>query len=256
MDFGIGGMSFYRMFKEAYPHVSVLYFSDSGYIPYGTLSGQELEDRLRAIIAFLMGQGLHSLVVACNAMSTILDEPFLSSYPDFPLWGVIDSTLSYLMERPDLHRLALFGGDRTVQSGVYSRPLLQAGKELQQRSAQPLSLLIERGEQAGADFEKEFNRITGAVQDPQAVVLACTHYTAVSPLFSKRFPGAEIVDTARCTLDFLQDKLMLQSREGADLFMTSGNPDAMRKASILAFGIDPGPVQVLDRELNNIEEGP
>jgi len=35
LDWGIGGMEFYRLFKENYPDVGVCYFSDASSLPYG-----------------------------------------------------------------------------------------------------------------------------------------------------------------------------------------------------------------------------
>ena len=53
IDWGIGGIGVYKLIKERRPEVSVVYFSDTGVMPYGKMSRAELAARLDAVIGFL-----------------------------------------------------------------------------------------------------------------------------------------------------------------------------------------------------------
>ena len=95
LDWGIGGMDFYRIFKKNYPKVGLCYFSDAGNPPYGKQQRAQLALRLCDIVEFLRQQGISHLVVACNAMSTVLPYWSLSvDMNDFQLTGVIEPTIS------------------------------------------------------------------------------------------------------------------------------------------------------------------
>ena len=42
LDWGIGGVSIYKLIKEKRPDVPVIYFSDTGATPYGKMERREL----------------------------------------------------------------------------------------------------------------------------------------------------------------------------------------------------------------------
>ncbi len=64
IDWGIGGISFYRILKAHYTTLPVVYFSDSGTTPYGKQSRSQLRSRLINIIHYLSNRGTGYLVVA------------------------------------------------------------------------------------------------------------------------------------------------------------------------------------------------
>ena len=68
-DFGIGGLGLYKLLRVQ-TTADLVYFSDSGYHPYGTLSRTELQDRLQKVIDFFHSQDVQHIAVACHAAST------------------------------------------------------------------------------------------------------------------------------------------------------------------------------------------
>ena len=63
IDWGIGGISVYKLIKQQRPEVSVVYFSDTGATPYGKMSRAELVARLNTVIDFLTAKGVSHLVI-------------------------------------------------------------------------------------------------------------------------------------------------------------------------------------------------
>jgi glutamate racemase len=53
VDWGIGGLSFWCRFAAAHPHVPVVYFSDSGFTPYGKVPRRTLARRVDRVLAHL-----------------------------------------------------------------------------------------------------------------------------------------------------------------------------------------------------------
>lgn len=87
-DSGVGGLSVLRHIRTHLPHEHLLYFADSGYVPYGDKSGQMVADRVLAVAEFLVERGIKALVVACNTGTVVAIELLRARYPGLPIVGV------------------------------------------------------------------------------------------------------------------------------------------------------------------------
>ena len=243
LDWGIGGFDFYRKLRPCYPELQVTYLSDSGCVPYGKLPALHLRDRVQAALTWLQAQGVERVVVACNAASTAL--PALARSGACPAAvGVIEPSLETLMRlRPA--NVAVLGGERTIRSGAYSRPLRQAGIAVQAVVAQPLSALVEAGTLSGPELEHALARICKRLSKVDVLVPACTHYTALLPRLQELLQPRLVVDPATETLRTLQDLAVAGSPAAGDPSLrcfTTGDPVQTRRAAAAAFGLELGEV--------------
>ena len=232
LDWGIGGLSVYQALKAELGDIPVRYFSDTGAPPYGKLTRPALIARLQQVGVYLQTQGVTHLVIGCNAASTAL--PWLH-VPGLKIAGVIEGAVRMTASlRPT--RLALIGGRRTVLSGVYRQAFAARGIPLTQRIAQPLSGLIERGDVASDELRAHCRQILKPVKNCSHLLLACTHYPAIAPVL-REFVAADavLIDPARAVVQQL--KRWPLSVGGADVFQTTGVPDAMQHAARQAFGV-------------------
>jgi len=232
IDWGIGGISVNKLIKSRLGQIPVLYFSDTGATPYGKMSQSELVTRLNKLAGFLGSQGVTHLVLGCNAASTAL--PFLS-LNGMRVEGVINSAIRVTRKmRPE--RLALIGGRRTVLSGVYRRAFALHGIGLEQRVAQPLSALIENGDVSSSQLRDECRRILAPIKNCSHLLLACTHYPAIVPVL-KEFVSKDTVlidPAAELVNQIAKWELPVGN---ADVFLTSGDPEKMKRAAWNAFGV-------------------
>lgn len=241
VDWGIGGTGIYRLLKERRPETPVVYLSDTGVTPYGRMGRLELRERLIRVRDELVRRGATHLVVACNAASTVLPE---LRRGDLPRVGVIAPAVRELARlRP--REAGLIGGRRTVLSGIYRRALERHGIAVRSRVAQPLSARIESGDTGSPEVEAECRRILAPLYKCTHVLLACTHYPAILPLLQRCVsPETILVDPAKAVVTeilSLPDLPGGASRE--DLFLTTGDVRAMRRAARNAFGVKIGMVQ-------------
>ena len=121
-DWGIGGLGFYQALRQDRPDLSVLYLGDQGFTPYGRASTGELSNRLSEVFFWFRNQGVTEIVVACNAASTVLHRV---SVEGVSATGVIAPTLEVLQR--ETTSVSIIGGRRTIRSGAYRKPLVQAG---------------------------------------------------------------------------------------------------------------------------------
>jgi glutamate racemase len=232
IDWGIGGISIYRLIKSRLGEIPVTYLSDTGTTPYGRMSRPQLVSRLNAVIAFLQTEGVTHLVVGCNAASTVI--PFLD-VADLKVAGVIEPAVRLVAKmRPA--KLALIGGRRTVLSGVYRRAFAERGITVTQRIAQPLSGLIESGDISSSELRAQCRRILAPVRTASHLLLACTHYPAITPVL-KDFVSREsiVVDPAGAVVDVVERWQVAAG--GRDIFLTTGDAEKMKMAASRAFGV-------------------
>lgn len=233
IDWGIGGVSTYKLIREKIGPVPTVYFSDTGVTPYGRMTRPELVARLDTVIEYLRSLGMTHLVIGCNAASTVI--PFLNT-GSLKIAGVIESAVR-LTKKARPKRLGLIGGRRTVLSGVYRRAFAEAGINVRQRVAQPLSGLIESGDVSSAKLRSETAKILRPIRNSSHILLACTHYPAIISLLQEIVsPDTVLIDPAEELVDEIR-KWKLHAGEQS-VFLTSGDAAAMKWAAKAAFGVE------------------
>ncbi len=238
IDWGIGGISVYKLIKEQLGSIAVTYFSDTGVTPYGKMERRELASRLDAVIEFLRSKGVTHVAIGCNAASTAIGD--LADH-DLPIEGVIEPAVEMTAGlKPTL--LGVIGGRRTVVSGVYRKAFTERGIEVRQRVAQPLSALIETGDVSSDKLRSESQRILSPLKNSSHILLACTHYPAILAVLRDLVsPSTQFIDPAKALVDRIST---WDLKKGAgDEFFTSGDAENMRTASEAAFGVKIGEIQ-------------
>ena len=239
MDWGIGGLSVYREIKRRDPQRGIVYFSDSGSIPYGKLLPQQLESRVAQVWDHFMQQGILEMVIACNAAGTAAPQ-LRQRYAarGFRIIDVIDSGIR-MVKGTSLRRVGVIGGRRTILSRIYQRALSTKRREIIGRIAQPLSALIERGELNTPLMQETISTILRPLRGMDGLLLACTHYPAIRHLIQPLVPDSEILDPSAMTAEELLATKGVQRRNcRPDVFLTTGDPVQSRQAARLAFGIE------------------
>lgn len=249
LDWGIGGLDLYRRLRAAGSRRDVLYWSDAGAPPYGTLPGPVLGPRVATVIERLADDGCTQVVVACNAASTILSDPELRrrvAARGCEVVGVIAPTLD-VVRRLALPAVTVIGGRRTIESHAYVDPLEHVGVRVTQAVAQPLSALIERGLIEGPALQACLREILAPLRDTEHLVLACTHYVAALPAIRGWLPQLRtVIDPAAETVAWIEAQWGLHGGEGTERFVTTGAAEATRQAARLAFGLSLPPVETAD----------
>lgn len=240
LDWGIGGIGFYAMLKHAVPDADVVYLSDNGSAPYGTLGRDILRERVSDAVSLLAEHGAERVVVACNAASTIV--PSIRKRFVFPVEDIIEHGIAGVLDA-GVRSVGVIGGGRTIRSGMYRRELGRRDLDVRQRVAQPLSALIEAGEWEGEGFLEIAGKIIRPLQNCDALLLACTHYPAAHAQFAKLLPETLLLDPAVTLLNHALRDWEIRRSSASDHILTTGDPDSMRRGACLAFGV----------ELENIE---
>jgi len=235
VDWGIGGVGLVRALDQVAPGLPVLYWSDAGVTPYGRMQVDELANRLTTVVAALTARGATEAVLGCNAASTVAGRLGAAT---IPVEGIIGHGLASVPE--DITGpVGVVGGRRTILAGQYRRGLARRGQVVLSRVAQPLSAHVEAGRTGSPEFRADLARILAPLQRVDALVLACTHYPAARDWFAAALPNALLIDPAERLAAAIAQRYphtRKTSRRGMRVFLTTGDPEAMRRGAAHAWG--------------------
>lgn len=232
-DSGVGGLSVLRHIHAQLPHEHLVYFADSGYAPYGDREEEWVVQRSLAVAAFLFGQGIKALVVACNTATVAAIKAIRTEWPGMPIVGV-EPGLKPGAAATRSGKVGVLATDRTL----HSEKLLSlrdqiAGATGTEFLLQPCSGLVDQIElgQLGSQATMALlDQYVAPLLDRGAdtLVLGCTHYPFVEEAIRQVAARHASHDaTAPVTLIDTGDAVARQLArllEGAGLQRPAGTP--------------------------------
>ena len=117
-DSGLGGLTAVRELRRILPGEDIVYFGDTGRVPYGTRSRDTIVEYARQDIAFLLSKGVKAVIAACGTVSSTLPAAVAGSLP-VPYMGVVESAAKAAVLATGTGRIGLIGTPATVASGSY-----------------------------------------------------------------------------------------------------------------------------------------
>jgi len=244
MDWGIGGLSVYQALRTQRSTADVLYFSDSGFTPYGKLSREKLRERFTKIAEWFQRREITRVLVACHSASSALSPGPLTGaehFGDIAFHSIIPAARR-AVARSQARRVGVIGGVLTIQSRTYERALAGLERHVEYQPAQPLSAFVEAGALDTPEVEAEITDLLAKFGRLDALLLACTHYPALSPVFRRIAGDLELLDPGAEMAGTIQE-----SGSSRLEFFTTGRHDDSVLAARLAFGVvlneqsDPAP---------------
>ena len=202
-DSGIGGLTVAHEVIRQLPHESVLYFGDTARVPYGPKSPDTVRRYSREIAEFLRGEGVKSIVIACNtatahALSALRDEF------DMPIIGVVEPGARAAVAVTTGGRIGVIGTVGTIKSGAYERAIRAINPDvfITARACPLFVALVEEGwtdHDATRLIAREYLAPLVAA-DIDTLVLGCTHYPLLKPLLRDVLgPDVRLIDSAEET---------------------------------------------------------
>lgn len=237
LDWGIGGVPTFAAIRQCAPDLDLVYVSDSGFTPYGQVPKLELAKRLDQIALSLGERGVTQIAIACNAASSAIDGMTTS----LPVAGIIQDGVELALAS-NAGTIAVLGGEGTIRSAIHEAQLHQAGRKVIPVASQVLSAHVEAGRLKGPLVERDVEAIVHATTGADVVLLACTHYPALTPIFRK-YTSVPLLDPCARFASRVVGLAAKNAQHGSHLALTTGDPAATSRAAQRAFGIDMGPFE-------------
>ena len=242
-DSGLGGLTVMKELMRLLPEESIIYFGDTGRLPYGSKSVETVIKYTKSDINFLQSFDLKLIVAACGTASSIA-LPHLAGSFSVPVMGVIDATARHAARTTQNGCIGVIATEASIRSDAYRQALLAENADLRVVSVScPLFVpLVENGYS-----EKEATRLIAEdylkpIQESRAdtLILGCTHYPLLRGVISRIMgdgvslinPGVCVAQEARETLA-AGDMLSSQAQRDAYRFYLSDDPsDFARLGSV------------------------
>ncbi len=208
-DSGLGGLTSVRELQRVLPNESIVYFGDTGRVPYGSRSDETILKYTQSDIRFLRSFDIKMIIVACGTASTVA-LPHIHS--DVPLLGVVEPAVRRASAVTANGKIGVIGTQGTISSKKYEAHIRQINPKLEVHSAAcPLFVpLVESGWLTG-----DVARLTAeAYLEPlkkakvDTLILGCTHYPLLRQTISAVMgPEVTLVDPGAETALYAKEQL-------------------------------------------------
>ena len=222
-DSGVGGASVLKELIKLLPCEDFLYLGDSGNAPYGTKTHEEILKLSENCASYLIDKGIKALVVACNTATSVCIGELRNKYGSYmPIIG-IEPALKPAVESNDGAAVVVMATPLTLKENKFAT-LCENYKDRARIIPLPcpgLMELIEEGhisDSVTEEFLRELFQREG-IENPDSVVLGCTHYPFAAAAIQRIFPDTRIYDgsegTARQVKRLLAEKNLLTLRDAS-----------------------------------------
>ena len=244
-DSGLGGLTALRELTSLLPGEDIVYFGDTGRVPYGSKSPETIIRYSIQDMKFLSSFGIDAALVACGtASSTAL--PTLKAQFSVPVFGVIDAAAEAAVSASGSGKIGVIGTATTVRSGAFARSIKALDDKTNVLSvACPLFVhLVEDGFTTPGDEVTlaAANRYLAPLRDAgiDTLILGCTHYPIISWAVEAVLPGVKLINSGRAAASKLAEAIgnsaSAQPKKGKIRCYVSDTPDDFEAAAQVFMG--------------------
>jgi len=204
-DSGFGGLTVLRALVERLPRARYAFLGDTARLPYGSKSRRTIARYAVESAEFLVAeQGAEFLVIACNTASALALDAIQDAVP-VPVLGVIEPGAAAARAASRTGDVLVIATEATVHSRAYAAACKARGLRVLEKACPLLVPLVEEGwtdhpvtKQVIDIYLNELRTEAAANgMEPDTLVLGCTHYPLLRPLFESAVrPGAKVIDSA------------------------------------------------------------
>lgn len=227
-DSGLGGLTSVRALEKCLPDENIIYFGDTGRVPYGTRSNETIIQYSMDDLAFLLRRNVKAVLVACGTVSSIA-LPTLSEMTDIPIVGVVEPACrnackDALTDNGGIAgNIAIFGTQATAKNGAYTALIKKTDPAFNVSTvACPMFVplaengYIEKGNLITVEIAKEYVEKLREFR-PSSLILGCTHYPILRPnieIACEKVLGyvPKITDAGECAARSVKDMLAENGR--------------------------------------------
>lgn len=216
-DSGLGGLTVVRELMHILPDENIVYFGDTGRVPYGTRSDETIIKYVTDDIRFLLKQNIKLIVCACGTASSVALEVVAPRF-DVPIIGVVAPAAERAALSSKNGRIGVLGTPGTINSRKYEFSILARRPEARVFSvACPLFVpLVENGHTNTQVTRLVADEYLAPLKDKDldTIVLGCTHYPLLKECIRDIMgEGIQLInpgeETARITAALLESEGML-----------------------------------------------
>ena len=218
-DSGLGGLTAVKEIWHSLPYESIIYFGDTGRVPYGTRSKETVIRYALQDMDFLLSYDIKAVVAACGTVSSVaLSE--IRSKTEIPVFDVVTPASKSAVNITKTGNIGVIGTTATISSHSFSAHITSKNKDItvHQKACPMLVPLVENG------YIDKNNAATNIItreylqyfndKNIDTLILGCTHYPILSDIIKEILGnGVTLIDSGKEAVKrlfgFLNDNKML-----------------------------------------------
>lgn len=201
-DSGLGGLTAVKELERALPNESIIYFGDTGRVPYGGRSREILREYSRQDMNFLLSRNVKAVLAACGTVSSTAAD--LGAALPVPYFDVVAPTAKAAAAATRNGKIGAIGTAATIRSDSYRKALLAINPELTV-CAEACPLFVPLVENGFVSPQEEVTRLVAErylapmrAAGVDTLILGCTHYPIIAPVIrSVMGEGVTLIDSGK-----------------------------------------------------------
>ena len=244
-DSGLGGLTAVRVLRQLMPDENIIYFGDTGRMPYGGRSREQIREISRQNIAFAESFRVKAILAACGTISSnardVLEQNGTKAI------GVLLPGAAELAETKK-SRLGVIATKTSVKSGSFGREIKRLAPDaaVTELACPEFVPMIESGHYLPDDgmVREVVARSLKPIKDAgvEALLLGCTHYGIIADAIGD-YLGDDVLligaadASARQLKAYIEENGLLGG-EGSEQYYTSGSTEDFNALAPIMLGYE------------------
>lgn len=209
-DSGVGGLSVLKALVESNINDNFLYFGDTKNVPYGTKTKEEILSYTKDIMEFFIKKGVDRAIMACNTSSALVYEDLQMQFSDkIKIYPLIQYAAPYFINTTQT--IGVMATNATVKSLAYTKEIGKINPKINiiEKECQNFVEIVEKrlydNPQSLEYIEEkiQYFKKTGC----KKIILGCTHFPYLVPIFKRFAPDIEFIDPAKLLIKSIKYEL-------------------------------------------------
>lgn len=254
-DSGLGGLTAVRELEAILPDEKIVYFGDTGRVPYGTRGRDVIRRYTEDDCAFLERYDVKMIIAACGTVSSVAGDIIHSR--SVPAVDVVEPTARAAVAATKNGKIGIIGTAATVKSGSYAKVIeaLLPEAEVFGQECPMLVPLVENGwigeddKIAALAVERYLEPLKKEGID--TLILGCTHFPLLVPHIAA-YLGENVslisagAAAAKAAAAILEKSEKLSCGEGGTQFFVSDKGQNFKAVAKTFLGRECEDVNVVD----------
>ncbi len=185
-DSGLGGLSVIKELNRVLPKENIIYFGDTGRVPYGTRSAETIVKYARQDERFLLSHDVKLIIAACGTVSSVAG--FTANELPVPFIEVVTPAAKAAVTATKTNNIGVLGTAATVNSSSYKSAMLKIKSDIRVTQV-ACPLFVQLVENGWIDRDDEVTVATARrylkpliEENVDTVILGCTHFPAIKDI--------------------------------------------------------------------------
>ena len=237
-DSGLGGLTAVKQLEQVLPGESLVYFGDTGRVPYGSRGKDTILRYARQDMDFLLAQNVKAVLAACGTVSSVARS--VGEALSVPYIDVIGPSARAAAAATKNGKIGVIGTAATIRSGAYEKYLHKKDGTLDLfTQACPLFVpLVENGRVHRGDvvIETVVKEYLTPLKDAgvDTLILGCTHYPLLEEVIGDFMgPDVTLIDSGAEAANLASTQFDPNEGTGTTQYFVSDDPQGFNQLAEL-----------------------